>query len=84
MIEHQYDHGVAELAHLAFGKRPAEELYILKDDPHQMRNVAGSRGFEVIQTDLRKRLFAHLERTQDPRVVGGPIEWDYYPHMKSG
>ena len=80
MIEHQYDHGVAELAHLAFGKRPAEELYILKDDPHQMRNVAGSRGFEVIQTDLRKRLFAHLERTQDPRVVGGPIEWDYYPH----
>ncbi len=22
----------------------------------------------------------HLERTQDPRVVGGPIEWDYYAH----
>ena len=80
MIEHQYDHGVAHLAHLAFGKRPGEELYVLKDDPHQMRNLAGSKGFEAIQADLRKRLFAHLERTQDPRVVGGPVEWDYYPH----
>lgn len=80
MIEHQYDHGVAALAHLAFGKRPAEELYRLKDDPHQMNNVAGSKGFEAIQVDLRERLFAHLEKTKDPRVVGGPVEWDYYPH----
>ena len=80
MIEHQYDHGVAALAHLAFGKRPAEELYRLKDDPHQMNNVAGSKGFEAIQADLRERLFAHLEKTKDPRVVGGLIEWDYYPH----
>ena len=80
MIEHQYEHGVAELAHLAFGKRPAEELYVLKDDPHQMKNVAGTKGFEAIQTEMREQLFAHLERTNDPRVIGGPIEWDYYPH----
>ena len=80
MVEHQFVHGVAELAHRAFGKRPAEELYVLKDDPHQMNNVAGTTGFETIQADLRQQLFDHLKRTQDPRVVGGPIEWDYYPH----
>ena len=80
MVEHQFEHGIAKLAHLAFGKRPVEELYVLKDDPHQMNNVAGSTGFEDVQADLREKLFDHLERTQDPRVVGGPIEWDYYPH----
>jgi len=80
MVENKDKHGVAELAELAFGKHPAEELYVIADDPHQMRNVAGAIGFESVQSGLRKQLFAHLKRTKDPRVVGGPIEWDYYPH----
>ncbi len=80
MVEHQFEYGIAKLAHLAFGKRPVEELYVLKDDPNQMRNVAGSTGFEDVQADLRQQLFDHLKRTQDPRVVGGPTDWDYYPH----
>ena len=80
MIENRDKHGIADLAQLAFGKRPAEELYVIADDPHQMRNVAGAIGFEEIQSDLRQQLFEHLERTRDPRVVGGAVEWDYYPH----
>lgn len=80
MIENRDKHGVADLAQLAFGKHPAEELYVIADDPHQMRNVAGAIGFEKVQDELREQLFAHLERTKDPRVVGGPVEWDYYPH----
>mgnify|MGYP006168917727 CR=1 FL=1 len=80
MIENRDKHGVADLAQLAFSKHPAEELYVIADDPHQMRNVAGAIGFEDIQSELREQLFAHLERTRDPRVVGGPVEWDYYPH----
>ena len=42
MMEHRNEHGVARLAELAFGMRPAEELYDLKSDPHQMVNLAGS------------------------------------------
>lgn len=80
MVENKDKHGIADLAQLAFGKHPAEELYVIADDPHQMRNVAGAIGFEDIQRELRQQLFAHLKRTQDPRVVGGPVEWDYYPH----
>ena len=80
MVEHRFEHGVARLAELAFGKRPAEELYDLATDPHQLKNLAGSVEYQKIQATLRKQLFDHLERTQDPRVVGGVVDWDYYPH----
>jgi hypothetical protein len=70
----------AKLAALAFGMRPAEELYDLKNDPWQMNNLAGSDGVKVIQSEMRQRLFSHLKVTRDPRVVGGTVDWDYYPY----
>ena len=80
MMEHRNEHGVARLAELAFGMRPAEELYDLKNDPHQMVNVAGSAAMAETQASLRGRLFDHLRKTRDPRVVGGAVDWDYYPY----
>ena len=80
MIENRYEHGVDRLAELSFGKHPAEEFYIVKDDPHQMNNLAGNLKYLAAQNSLRRQLFDYLEKTKDPRVVGGPIEWDYYPH----
>jgi hypothetical protein len=80
MIEHQYDHGVAALAELAFGKRPGEELYDLRTDPEQLNNIAGSVKYAATQQTIRRQLFDHLEKTKDPRVVGGTVDWDYYPH----
>ncbi|MFM8931996.1 MAG: sulfatase, partial [Gemmataceae bacterium] len=52
----------------AYGKRPAEELYVLADDPHQMRNRAGDQPLEAIRKNLRERLLKTLEETGDPRV----------------
>jgi hypothetical protein len=80
MMEHRNEHGVARLAELAFGLRPAEELYDLRNDPHQMVNVAGSNAMADRQATLRQRLFDHLRKTRDPRVVGGTVDWDYYPY----
>ena len=80
MMEHRNEHGVARLAERAFGMRPAEELYDLKNDPHQMVNVAGSTAMAQTQALLRGRLFDHLRKTRDPRVVGGTVDWDYYPY----
>ena len=80
MMEHRNEHGVARLAELAFGMRPAEELYDLKNDPHQMVNLAGSTAMVETQASLRRRLFDHLRKTRDPRVVGGTLDWDYYPY----
>jgi uncharacterized sulfatase len=80
MMEHQTEHGTARLAALAFGMRPAEELYDLKNDPAQMKNLAGTTETAAIQKSLRQRLFDHLKKTKDPRVIGGPVNWDYYPY----
>ena len=80
MMEHRNEYGIARLAELAFGMRPAEELYDLMNDPHQMVNVAGSTAMAETQASLRGRLFDHLRKTRDPRVVGGVVDWDYYPY----
>ena len=80
MMEHRNEHGVARLAELAFGMRPAEELYDLKNDAHQMVNLAGSTTMTETQASLRGQLFDHLKKTRDPRVVGGTVDWDYYPY----
>ena len=80
MMEHRNKDGVARLAELAFGMRPAEELYNLKNDPHQLVNLAGSTAMAKIRALLRTRLFEHLRKTRDPRVIGGAVDWDYYPY----
>lgn len=80
MMEHRMETGVARLAELAFGMRPAEELYDVNNDPHQMANLAGTIGMEKIQASLRKQLFDHLRATGDPRIVGGAVDWDFYPY----
>jgi N-sulfoglucosamine sulfohydrolase len=53
----------------AYGKRPREELYDLKSDPHQMRNVAGDPQYAEIRATLEKRLFDELRQTGDPRLI---------------
>lgn len=80
LMEHRNEHGVARLAELAFGMRPAEELYDLSSDPGQIINIAGSIDSLDVQQSLRRQLFNHLKNTDDPRVIGGPVEWDYYPY----
>jgi hypothetical protein len=80
MMKHRNEHGIARLAELAFGMRPAEELYDLKTDPHQLNNLAGSVHLERTQTTLRKQLFDHLKTSKDPRVTGRPVNWDHYPY----
>ena len=80
MMEHRNEHGTARLAELAFGMRPAEELYDLNSDPHQLVNLAGATAMAEMQAALHGRLFDHLRKTHDPRVIGGSVEWDYYPY----
>lgn len=80
MMENRSKHGVAHLAELSFGMRSAEELYDLKNDPEQLSNLSGKSRYNAIQNTLRRKLFNHLSETQDPRVVGGKVDWDYYPY----
>jgi arylsulfatase A-like enzyme len=57
------------LYELAFGKRPREELYDLKTDPHQVRNVAAVPRYAQARAELESNLLAELKRSGDPRLV---------------
>jgi N-sulfoglucosamine sulfohydrolase len=50
-------------------QRPREELYDLAKDPNELKNVAGDPNYSQVLDDLRKRLKAWQERTQDPWLV---------------
>ena len=68
VIAHRDDPQWRWLYDYAFGKRPAEELYDLRTDPDQLKNVAGRPEYAVAQADLSRRLMAELKRLGDPRV----------------
>ncbi|MCM8534611.1 MAG: sulfatase [Lentisphaeraceae bacterium] len=53
----------------AYGKRPMYELYDLKKDPHQMKNVAQEKAYKAVFAKLKKQLMDELESTGDPRLV---------------
>jgi len=54
----------------AFGKRPGEELYDLRNDPDQWHNVAADPAYTMIKKELWNRLMKTLHETGDPRVKG--------------
>lgn len=54
----------------AFGKRPAEELYDLRLDPGQTKNLATDPGHAEVRQQLAARLLKILTDANDPRVTG--------------
>ncbi|MHC4647664.1 MAG: sulfatase-like hydrolase/transferase [Planctomycetota bacterium] len=78
MMERRDEPEVKKLFELAFGKRPAEELYDLGRDPWQLNNVAGSRRYAQVKTKLAADLTAELKAARDPRVVGGGDTFEGY------
>ena len=63
----------------AFAKRPREELFILKSDPDQIKNVAANPKYAAIKKKLNAKLMAELKRTGDPRVTGDGSTFDKLP-----
>jgi N-sulfoglucosamine sulfohydrolase len=53
----------------AFAKRPLEELYDLKTDPAQIKNIAADPAYSKQRAELEKQLMDELRRVQDPRVI---------------
>jgi N-sulfoglucosamine sulfohydrolase len=51
------------------GRRPREELYDLRADPHQTKNVAADPRYAATRSRLERRLMDELKRTGDPRLV---------------
>ena len=63
----------------AFGKRPARQLYDLRKDPYEMKNVAEDPACAAKVKELDARLMAELKATGDPRATGdGGDAFDRY------
>lgn len=75
ILKNREKEGVRELFNLAFGKRPAEELYDLPQDPEQMKNIAKLADYQEVKEMLAEKLHEYLKNTNDPRVVGGEMKW---------
>ncbi len=65
---------------LAFGRRPAEELYDLRKDPDQVRNVVGEAAYGAEKTHLSERLMKVLRATHDPRLEDA---FDRVPYVEA-
>lgn len=74
----------AELIRLAFGKRPPEELYDLRNDPDQFKNLAGQPEYAETRKLLAGKLEQELKATADPRAFGKGDVFDSYPSFCQG
>lgn len=54
---------------IAFAKRPYEELYDLKNDPDETRNVAWEPKYQAVRKTLSDRLDKILTEADDPRMT---------------
>lgn len=75
MLKNREKEGVMELFHLAFEKRPTEELYDLQKDPDQMENLADHEDYKGTKDQLAEKLKVYLIESGDPRVLGGEMKW---------
>lgn len=64
----------------AFAKRPAEELYDLRNDPDQTKNLAADPAFADTKRELSERLLRILTEAGDPRVTGDGAAFDRPPY----
>lgn len=80
LLRNASDPKIAPMAALCFGKRPAEELYDVVDDPYEMRNLAADPAMAQTRKQMAADMEDYLRRTGDPRIVGGAEKFDEYPY----
>jgi len=78
MMDHRNLPSVKPLFDMAFGKRPAEELYELKNDPYNMKNVADLPENKQKKEALKNQLHQWMKEKNDPRLDGKGDEIDAY------
>lgn len=62
----------------SFGKRPAEELYQIGEDPQCMNNLAGESAYSEVKNQLIAQMENELKSQGDPRMTGNGHVFDEY------
>jgi N-sulfoglucosamine sulfohydrolase len=68
---------------LAFGKRPAEELYDKSKDPDCITNLATDPKYRATMGKLRQQMERELKAQGDPRMFGKGYLFDRYPYANT-
>ncbi len=74
----RYNNDMRNYWEVNFGKRPAEELYRIDEDPDCVRNLALSPEYAPILEGLKTQMLAELQAQGDPRVMGNGYIFDEY------
>lgn len=81
ILHRRDDPKIARFFRLACEKRPAEELYDIRKDPWNLKNLADSQEHAGILREMRARLERWMSDTGDPRAVNPQDDrWDKYPY----
>jgi N-sulfoglucosamine sulfohydrolase len=79
VIAHRHDAQWKWHYDYAFAKRPEEELFDLKSDPDQIKNVAGDPAHAAAKREMARRLMDTLTEVGDPRVIGDGMTFERPP-----
>lgn len=80
LIKNRNNPAYAKWVKASLEKRPARELYILKNDPDQMNNVAEARQNAKIIKELKEKLDQWRKQTNDPLLGTSKDIFDTYPY----
>ena len=83
ILTHRDEPAVKPFFERACGKRPARELYDLRHDPDELKNVAEDPGYAEVAKKLDTRLMDELKATGDPRATGGGDAFESYKAIQS-
>ncbi|SMD03299.1 sulfatase family protein [Pedobacter nyackensis] len=81
MIANKDNPAVKPMFELGFGKRPAEELFDVKNDPDQLHNLAADAKYAKIKETLATQMKGYLVQTKDPRMGNSKLIWDSTPYF---
>lgn len=70
LVAHRNEAQWRRFYEMAFARRPGEELYDLRRDPYQMKNVAAEAKYAATKRKLDAQLMKILTDAGDPRVTG--------------
>jgi uncharacterized sulfatase len=82
IVLHRDDARVKSLADVILGHHPARELYDLRKDPYELKNVAEDPAYAEVVKELDQRLMAELASADDPRTKKNGTEPDTLPDSK--
>jgi uncharacterized sulfatase len=80
MMTHRAEPAVEKLWPLAFERRPAEELYALKEDAEAIVNIAEKPAMRATLDAMRASLDGWMNSVKDPRAGSGEVLFDTYPY----